>query len=111
MRKEKYPVADNIRMMREAHGWQQTEFAAMLGVKKERVSNWECKENNPQVEWIPIIADTLGCSINDLFGTGIPLTESQWKLIWKFPTLDDHDIETLLATADALSLRHQRSDG
>lgn len=65
---DKHPVAENIRRIRESRGWQQNELARRLGVKTERVSNWECKENNPTVAWIPVIAETLGCSIDELFG-------------------------------------------
>ena len=103
----KYPLADNIRTIREKQDMQQIALAEKLGVKRERVSNWECAENNPLPEWIPLIADALHCSIDELFNHQPKMTEAQWKLVGMFDDLDDHDIETLLVTAEAMRQRHQ----
>lgn len=104
---DKHPVADNIRRIRESLGLSQTELARRLGVKIERVSNWECKENNPTAAWLPAIADTLHCSIDELFGHEIKLSDTVRKLNAVCVDLDDLDVETLLVTAEAMRQRHQ----
>lgn len=103
----KYPLADNIRAIREKQNMQQLALADKLGVKRERVSNWECAENNPLPEWIPLIADALHCSIDELYGHQPKMTEAQWKLVGLFDDLDDLDVETLVVTAEAMRQRHQ----
>ena len=104
-------IGSHIRRIREAHGLAQNTLADKLGVKRERVSNWECEENNPVLEFIPSLADILNCSIDELFGY-VPLADvRKRKLLAILDGLDDLDIETLTVTAEAMRERHQRSDG
>ena len=107
----KHPIGANIKRIREAHGMPQLVLAERLGVKRERVSNWECEENNPTLECIVALADILNCSIDELFGYIHVMDDKKRRLLVLLDDLDDLDIDTLTVTAEAMKERHQRSDG
>lgn len=107
----KYPIGANIKRIREAHGMPQLVLAEKLGVKRERVSNWECEENNPTLECIVAMANILDCSIDELFGHVHIMDDKKRAFLVLLDALDDHDIDTLTVTAEAMRERHQRSDG
>ena len=106
-----HPMGEYIKAARLACGMSQVELADRLGVKRERVSNWECAENNPQIELIPMIAHELLCTVDTLFGVTAPkMSPAQFRLHELIDQLDDHDQATLLVAAEAMMQRH-RSDG
>ena len=45
-------------------------LAALVGVSKNALGNWERGERIPRPKYWPKIAAALGCSIDDLFGEG-----------------------------------------
>lgn len=59
----------NIRELRESAGLTQGELAAELGVKRSAVSMWEIGKSRPRTEDLPKLAETLHCSIDDLYAS------------------------------------------
>lgn len=61
-------LGENIKFRREAMLLSQRELASLLGVQHVAVSKWENGSMYPTADRIPKIADTLGCSIDALYG-------------------------------------------
>ena len=64
----KEALNENIRALRKAAGYSQVEFADLLGVTKQCVSNWENDNVVPSVEMLLKIADFFGVSTDYLLG-------------------------------------------
>lgn len=60
-----------LRELREAKGWNQTDFAVRMGVKPSAVGHWESGRRTPSWENAMQIADTLNVSLDDLAGRTI----------------------------------------
>lgn len=56
-----------IKELRKAAGLNQVSLAASMGVTQGMVSNWESELMLPRTRDLPRLAQTLGCSISDLF--------------------------------------------
>ncbi len=61
-----------IRKFREAAGFTMTELAVRMGVSVATVSRWESGEDSPAAPRLPLLADTLGCTIDQLYGRDSP---------------------------------------
>lgn len=61
-----------IKELRVEKGMRQVDFAARMGVSQGSVSDWESETYLPKTRQLPLLAQVLGCTINDLF---LPLTE------------------------------------
>ena len=61
-----------IRKFREAAGFTMSELAGKMGVSIATVSRWENGEDSPAAHRLPLLADTLGCSIDQLYGRDSP---------------------------------------
>ena len=59
---------ENIRKLRLSRGLNQVEFAAMLGVSKQCVSNWENDNVMPSVEMLIKIADFFKVTTDFMLG-------------------------------------------
>ena len=59
---------ENIKKLRLARGLNQVEFAKILGVSKQCVSNWENDNVMPSIEMLLKIADFFGVSTDYLLG-------------------------------------------
>lgn len=44
----------------------QAELAKMLGVSQSAISQWEAGKRYPKATLLPRIADTLGCTVDEL---------------------------------------------
>ena len=62
-------VASKIKSFREEQGLTQKQFAELLGVTHQTVSKWESRRGYPDVFLLPQLAETLGCSIDELYRT------------------------------------------
>lgn len=60
-------LANNIVYYRLENGWSQEDFAEKLGTTPTYISNLENARRNTRVDYIDLIADTLGVSVNELF--------------------------------------------
>lgn len=61
-------IGDIIAIKRKENGWTQENFASMIGVSAQAVSKWETGGGYPDLSLVPVIAQTLGVSIDELFG-------------------------------------------
>ena len=67
MQQTNMTLAQNIKTFRKQNGLTQEEFAEKLGVTFQAVSKRETAKSAPDVILLPLIAETFGCSIDDLF--------------------------------------------
>lgn len=65
----------NIKVLRQRCGLTQQQLADRLGLDQARISAYEIGRKAPPIHRLPVIADALNCTINDLFSPA-PLTES-----------------------------------
>lgn len=56
-----------IREQRERIGMTQDELAASAGVVRSAVANWEVEISLPPARQLPLLAEVLECSIDELF--------------------------------------------
>lgn len=59
-----------IKELREAANLRQKQVAEHMGVLQSAVSNWETEAALPKARQLPILAEVLGCTIDELFGRG-----------------------------------------
>lgn len=60
-------LAKNIYILRKQKGLTQEQLAEIMGVSYQAVSKWENEKSLPEASILPLLADTLGCSIDMLF--------------------------------------------
>ena len=63
-----HSLNENIRALRMARGMNQVEFAKVLGVSKQCVSNWENDNVMPSVDMLVKIADLFKVTIDYIVG-------------------------------------------
>ena len=56
----------NIEFYRKREGMTQAELADRVFVDQSTVSKWESGENPPRRRLLPLIADALGCTVEEL---------------------------------------------
>lgn len=60
-------IHQKIKDYRKKHHLTQEAFGELLGITPQAVSKWERMECYPDITFLPVIADLLGCSVNDFF--------------------------------------------
>ena len=60
-------IGKNIAKYRKAKNLTQEEFGAKLGVTNQAVSKWESEVSYPDIMLLPMIADVLDITLNDLY--------------------------------------------
>ena len=63
-----YSLNENIKRMRMARGMSQVDFAKLIGVTKQCVSNWENDNVIPSIEMLVKIADVFNVKTDLLLG-------------------------------------------
>ena len=63
-----YSLNENIKRMRMSRGMNQVEFAKLVGVTKQCVSNWENDNVIPSIEMLVKIADVFNVRTDLLLG-------------------------------------------
>ena len=70
MRKQQYGdknlVGRNIERLRKEKGITQKELADYLNVSDKTVSHWEREESAPDISILPVLAETLGVTVDEL---------------------------------------------
>jgi transcriptional regulator with XRE-family HTH domain len=61
-------LGDRIRFARVIRRWTQKDLAKKLGVTQTAVKNWEMNLHRPHVLRLPMIADMLGTTVEELKG-------------------------------------------
>lgn len=59
---------ERIADLRRERGVTQENLAGIIGVSAQAISKWENNATMPDIMLLPIIADTLGVTIDELFG-------------------------------------------
>ncbi len=61
-------LSKNLSLLRKKNNLTQEELGARLGVSSQSISKWENNISMPDICLLPMIAETLGASIDELFG-------------------------------------------
>ncbi|MCD8378734.1 MAG: helix-turn-helix domain-containing protein [Lachnospiraceae bacterium] len=81
-------IGDKIAELRKEKGLTQEQLGALVGVSSQAVSKWE-NGGTPDVELLPLIADTLGVSLDGLFGReerpGADMSQTLTRYLKSFP--------------------------
>ena len=88
--------SENIKKLRLARGLNQVEFAKILSVTKQCVSNWENDNVVPSIDMLCKIADFFGVSTDDLLGRSE-------KIVIEVSGLTDEQISHLVSLIDDLT--------
>lgn len=59
-----------IRSLRTKAGLSEHQLAASMGVAAQIVKAWECETYLPHARQLPLLAQVLGCNIDDLYEEG-----------------------------------------
>jgi transcriptional regulator with XRE-family HTH domain len=59
-----------IKMLRKAKKLTQEQFAEKLNTDRSTIAKWETGKSKPKTSMLPLIAEVLECTINDLFKIG-----------------------------------------
>lgn len=76
---EKKSIGSFIAVLRKAKGMTQQDLATMLSVSNKTVSKWECDEVYPDIMLVPVIAEILEVSCDELLTGGRILHEKDEK--------------------------------
>lgn len=63
-------ISRNIRELRLARGWSQSQFAARLGVTQQAAAKLECADSDPKISTVEAVAHALGVTLGRLVGSG-----------------------------------------
>lgn len=101
----KYEIGSRIRKYREKKGISQTELAQMLGIKNNRVSNWEQGLNRPDADILTKLCYVLDVSPSELLGvqlTDNELSEQERKVVAAYRAKPDlqQAVNILLGISD-----------
>ena len=61
-------IGKRIQALRKERGMTQKQLAAAVGVTPQAVSKWETDESCPDITALPLLAQTLGTSVDELLG-------------------------------------------
>ena len=60
-------LSQKIKDFRKQKRITQRELGEMLEVSSQAVSKWEREDCYPDISLLPVIADTIGCKVDDFF--------------------------------------------
>lgn len=60
-------LSNKIKDFRKQKRITQRELGEMLEVSSQAVSKWEREDCYPDISLLPVIADTIGCKVDDFF--------------------------------------------
>ena len=60
-------ISKKIKEYRKEYGITQKQLAELLDVSCQSVSKWERDSCYPDISLLPLIAETIGCSVDDFF--------------------------------------------
>ncbi len=110
-------ICERIRFYRKGLGMEQKAFAEKIGTQANTVNNWEMGRSRPDVSLLPVICDTLGISLQQLFGLQPPgdaLSEKEKRVLSGYRKLNHGDrftVETLISTMVMVSEARRQQAG
>ena len=60
-------ISEKLKFYRFQNGITQQRLADMLGITSQSISKWEREECCPDIALLPILADTIGCTVDEFF--------------------------------------------
>ena len=60
-------VSQKIKEFRIREGLTQAQIAELFDVSAQAISKWEREECYPDITLLPVLADTIGCKVDDFF--------------------------------------------
>lgn len=64
---KKILISEKVKSYRKEHRLTQEEFGSIIGVSAQAVSKWEKGLCYPDITFLPDLAETMGCVIDDFF--------------------------------------------
>ena len=61
-------MKDILKQLRNARGLTQIEIAEQFNVSQSTIASWESGKRRPDLDYLPVIADFYGVSVNYLYG-------------------------------------------
>ena len=101
--RERY--GDVIRRFRMEKGLNQPQLAAMVGVNKNAVSNWEAGRTRPDINTVPLLCAALGISVSDFFGaeeSAGSLSRDEQRKLGGYRYLNDMNKQLVVKMIDAM---------
>ena len=91
-----------IGKFRKEQGLTQEALAQKLGVTNQAVSKWEAGQNYPDVQLLPLLADTFGITIDQLFGRSTTEPEMKCCKLEGLPWENDNTLHGVLYVGHTL---------
>lgn len=113
MAKTNNMLGETIRSMRKQYGWTQTDLAQKLDCSQEMIAYYEKGERKPPADKIPMLANILGVSIDELYGAkpvklnGRNKDPRLWKRFEQVEKLPSAERRTILKMIDGLIAQKQ----
>jgi DNA-binding XRE family transcriptional regulator len=60
-------ISKKLKFYRFQNSITQQQLADMLGITSQSVSKWEREECCPDIALLPVLADTIGCKVDEFF--------------------------------------------
>ena len=60
-------ISKKLKEYRHKNGMTQKQLGELLCVTAQSISKWERGECYPDIALLPILAETIGCTVNDFF--------------------------------------------
>lgn len=99
-------LAKNIALFRKQKSLTQEQLAEIAGVSYQAVSKWENEKSLPDIAILPVLADTFGCTIDELFSRETNHCENSDEINWE----DDDKIRAVLFKGRKLLKSTEPSD-
>lgn len=64
---KKIIIAEKLRVYRFQNRLTQQELADLFGLTAQSISKWEREECYPDITLLPVLADTIGCLVDEFF--------------------------------------------
>jgi transcriptional regulator with XRE-family HTH domain len=102
-------IGSNLKVLRESLKLSQADLARMMSCSVQTVSNWESERRLPGIRTIDRLAETLGTTVNYLYGVShVPYEAPAWLAPWwhVIATMDSDEKEAMIALLRVLARRH-----
>ena len=60
-------ISKKLKFYRLQNSITQQQLADMLGITSQSISKWEREECCPDIALLPVLADTIGCKVDEFF--------------------------------------------
>ena len=101
-------LGERIADLRRERGITQENLAGIIGVSAQAISKWENNATMPDITLLPIIADTLGVTIDELFGIRRKVQEKLINCEETPKAVYDQILNTMWRSGDNNDLRKEQ---